>query len=386
MASIPETSTALVFKAFNEPLILEKTSPPTSAPAGAALVQVLVAVIRPHYREHFAGRGFLQVPPMSIPGHACIGRILAVGTDAVSLRPGQLVFAHGFVAARDDPVNTGVLFGLHRANGQGTEQAGVLFNHWKGFWQDVNTVPLETCIALDEDRLMGKLHYGLDDLIYLDRLSVAYGSISSARLIAGQIVIVAPATGHYSGAVAEVAAQIGCRVIALARNADKLKPLTSRHSNVTAVQLTGDRAEDVANIRGLLPLTNAAGADAFIDVSPPQATGNSNHFDIGLEVLRPGARALLTGALQTVTIPYFNLMYRNITIIGKWMFTRQEMDAVARMVEAGIIKLGKEAGHEHVGGGFKFEEWERALIVAEETLEWGRDVMFMPSASALSVS
>ena len=68
------------------------------------------------------------------------------------------------------------------------------------------------------------------------------------------------------------------------------------------------------------------------------------------------------------------------------MFTRQEMDAVARMVEAGIIKLGKEAGHEHVGGGFKFEEWERALIVAEETLEWGRDVMFMPSASALSVS
>ncbi|PVH76759.1 zinc-binding dehydrogenase [Cadophora sp. DSE1049] len=378
MASIPQTSTALAFKAYNEPLILEKSSPPTSAPAGSALVQVLAAVIRPHYREHFAGRGFLQVPPMSIPGHACVGRVLAVGPDAVSLRPGQLVFAHGFVAARDDPVNTGVIFGLHRANGQGTEQAGVLFDHWKGFWQDINTVPLETCIALDENRLVGELRYGFDDLMYLDRLSVAYGSISSAKLIAGEIVIVAPATGHYSGAVAEAAAQIGCRVIALTRNASKLKPLTSLHSNITAVELTGDQAADVAAIRGLLPLTNAGGADAFIDVSPPQATGISNHFDIGLEVLRPGARALLTGALQTVTIPYFNLMCRNITIIGKWMFNPQEMDAVARMVEAGVIKLGKEAGHEHVGGGFKFEEWERALVEAEGTFEWGRDVMFMP--------
>ena len=378
MPSIPKTSTALVFKAFNEPLILEKTSPPTSAPAGAALVQVLAAVIRPHYREHFAGRGFLQVPPMSIPGHACVGRILAVGPDAVSLRPGQLVFAHGFMAARDDPVNTGVLFGLHRANGQGTEQAGVLFDHWKGFWQEVNTVPLESCIALDESRLMGELYYGFDDLMYLDRLSVAYGSISSAKLIAGQVVVVAPATGHYSGAVAELAAQIGCRVIALTRNASKLKVLTSRHPNITAVELTGDRVTDVTTVRGLLPPTNNAGADAFIDVSPPQATGNSHHFDIGLEVLRPGARALLTGALQTVTIPYFNLMCRNITIIGKWMFTRHEMVAVARMVEAGVVKLGKQAGHEHVGGGFKFEEWERALVVAEDTLEWGRDVMFMP--------
>ncbi|KAH7411207.1 fungal-specific transcription factor domain-containing protein [Cadophora sp. MPI-SDFR-AT-0126] len=378
MASIPLTSTALVFKAFNEPLVLEKSSPPTSAPAGSALIQVLAAVIRPHYREHFFGRGFLQVPPMSIPGHACIGRVLAVGSDAVSLRPSQLVFAHGFVAARDDPVNTGVLFGLHRANGQGTERAGVLFDHWKGFWQDVNSVPLETCVALDEHRLVDELHYDFDDLMYLDRLSVAYGSISSAKLIAGEIVIVAPATGHYSGAVAEVAAQIGCRVIALTRNASKMKHLTSRHPNITAVELTGDRAADVATIRGLLPFTKAGGADAFIDVSPPQATGSSNHFDVGLEVLRPGARALLTGALQTVNIPYFNLMCRNITIIGKWMFTPQEVDAVARMVEAGVIKLGKDAGHEHVGGGYKFEDWERALVDAEENLEWGRDVMFMP--------
>ncbi|KAK0120674.1 hypothetical protein ONS96_010874 [Cadophora gregata f. sp. sojae] len=213
--------------------------------------------------------------------------------------------------------------------------------------------------------------------MYLDRLSVAYGSISSAKLIAGEIFVVAPASGHYSGAVAEVAAQIGCRVIALTRNAGKLKPLTSRHSNITAVELTGDHGVDVAAIRGFLPSTNAGGADAFIDVSPPQATENSNHFDIGPEVLRPGARALLTGALQTVSIPYFNIMCRHITIIGKWMFTPEEMTVVARMVEAGVLKLGKEAGHKHVGGGFKFEDWEQALIKSEEALEWGKDVMFM---------
>ena len=377
MTSIPQTSTGLIFQAFNEPLGLEKSSPPTSAPAGSALVQILAAVIRPHYREHFAGRGFLQVPAPSLPGHACIGRVLAVGPDAVALRPGQLVFAHGFTTARDDPVNTQVLFGLHRANGLGPERAGVLFDYWKGFWQNVNSVPLENCVALDEKRLVDELRYGFDDLMYLDRLSIAYGSISAAKLIAGEIVVVAPATGHYSGAVAEVAAQLGCRVIALTRNDSKLTPLTSRHSNITAVELTGDRETDLAAIRTLLPSTKV-GADAFIDVSPPQATGNSHHFDIGLEVLRPGARAVLTGALSTVTVPYFSILCRNITIIGKWMFTSQEMDAIARMVEAGIIKLGKQAGHENVGGGFKFEEWEQGLVEAEGAVEWGRHVMFMP--------
>ncbi|RDW58338.1 hypothetical protein BP5796_12268 [Coleophoma crateriformis] len=377
MTSIPPTSTRLVFKAFNEPLVLEKSSPPTSAPAGSALVQILAAVIRPHYREHFAGRGFLQVPTPSLPGHACIGRVLAVGPDAVALRPGQLVFAHGFATARDDPVNTQVLFGLHRGNSLGPERAGVLFDYWEGFWQNVNSVPLENCVALDEKRLVDEFHYGFDDLMYLDRLSVAYGPISAAKLIAGEIVVVAPATGHYSGAVAEVAAQLGCRVIALTRNASKLTPLTSRHSNITAVELTGDRETDLAAIRTLLPSTKT-GADAFIDVSPPQATGNSHHFDIGLEVLRPGARAVLSGALSTATLPYTSILFRNITIIGKWMFTAQEMDALARMVEGGIIKLGKQVGHENVGGGFKFEEWEQGLLEAEGAVEWGRHVMFMP--------
>lgn len=377
MTAVPQASTALILKDFNKPLTLEKSSPPTSAPAGSALVQTLAAVIRPHCREHFAGRGFLQTPIPFFPGHAFIGRILTVGLDAAALRPGQLVFVHGFTTARDDPVNTQVIFGLHRGSGLGSERAGVVFDHWKGFWQTVNVAPLENCVALDEKRLVGELGYGFDDLMYLDRLAVAYGSISAAKLIAGETVVVAPASGHYSGAVAEVAAQIGCRVIALTRNASKLTALTSRHSNITAVELTGDRETDTATIRALLPSTKV-GADAFIDVSPPQATGNSHHFDIGLEVLRPGARAVLTGALGTATLPYFNILLRNITVIGKWMFTWQEMDSVARMVEAGVLKLGKQAGHENVGGGFKFEEWEQGLDEAEGAVEWGRHVMFMP--------
>lgn len=145
---------------------------------------------------------------------------------------------------------------------------------------------------------MDELHYGFNDLMYFDRLSIAYGSISASKLIAGETIVVAPVTKHYFGAVAEVAAQLGCRVIALTRDVSKLTPLTSHHLNITAVELTGDREADIASIRALLPSTKT-GADAFIDVSLPQATGNSQHFHIGLEVLRPGARTVLTGALQT---------------------------------------------------------------------------------------
>ncbi|KFA63820.1 hypothetical protein S40285_07772 [Stachybotrys chlorohalonatus IBT 40285] len=380
MAEIPEHATGLVLKAYKEPLVFEKFPLPRSAPTGTALVQTLVVGIRPHCREHFAGNGFLKFNLPFISGNSCVARVISAGPDAVALRPGQLVFVHGFGVARDDPVNTQTLLGLHRGNGltaEGAERAGVLFDQWPGYWRDFCSVPLENCIALDEKRLVDELGYTFDDLMYIDRLLVAYGSVNAAKLMAGETVVVAPATGHFSGAVVEVAAQIGCRVIALTRSAKKLEPLSSRHANIVVVEVTGDRAADVAAIRSHLPSLKL-GADAYIDVSPPQATGNSQHFDMGLEVLRPGARAVLTGALFTATIPYFSLLLRNITLVGKWMYTWEEAERVARMVEAGVFKLGKQAGHDSGSRGFKFEDWEEGLLEAEKAVEWGRHVVFKP--------
>lgn len=374
MSSLPTSARALVLPTFNQPLSLDTVELPAPVPRGSALVQIHAVTIRPHNREGFAGRNFLNFPLPFAPGNSAVGRVLATGDDAVCLAPGQLVWINGFVTSRDDPRNTHILIGLH-ANPE--EKSARLFSAWKGLWRDVAAVPLENCIPLNEDLLVGRMGYSFGDLEYIERLAVAHGGISAAKLRPGQTVVVAPATGHYSGATAELAAQMGCQVIALTRSAANLQPLASRYpNNIRPVEVTGDVAVDTAAVRAVLP--QAIGADAFIDVSPPNAGPSPPHFAVGMAVLRPHAQAILLGFLPSVSIDYTSVMLRNINIRGQWMYEREEAQHLVKMIEAGIVKLGKDAGHETVGGGFAFEDWEVAIEEAEKATQWGRQVLFMP--------
>lgn len=375
MSSIPATTRALVLPTFNQPLSLEKTETPTSMPTGSALVKILATTIRPHNREGFESKGFLTFPLPFAPGNSGVGRVLTAGDDAASLKPGQLVWVNGFVTSRDDPQNTQVLLGLHDNHGE--PKSGRLFASWKGLWRDVAVMPLENCIPLNEDVLVGKMGYSFGDLEYIERLAVAHGGISAANLRAGETVVVAPATGHYSGATAELAAEMGCRVIALTRSAERLKPLASRYpNNIISIEMTGDVEADTAAVRAVLP--RAVGADAFIDVSPPNAGPSPPHFTVGMNVLRPYSRVILLGALPSVSISYWTTMVRCISIRGQWMYKREEAEHLVKMIEAGVVKLGKDAGHELVGGGFALEDWEEAIAAAEKATQWGRQVLFMP--------
>lgn len=377
MSSIPATTKSLVLPAFNEPLTLEKTETPTSVPAGSALVKVLAVTVRPHNREGFKGKSFLHFPLPFAPGTSAVARILTTGPDAATLKPGQLVWVNGRMTARDDPTSTQFVLGLHDNGGE--EKTARVFAAWKGLWRDVAVVPLENCLPLDEDVLVGRMGYSPSDLEYIERLTVAHGGIGAAGLRPGQTVIVAPATGHYSGATAELAAQMGCQVIALSRSAANLAPLVNRYPNyIRPVETTGDVDQDTALIRAALPRSAAGGADAFIDVSPPYAGVNPSYFTASINALRHSATAVLLGALPSVSIAYMNLMVRSITIRGQFMYEREEAVHLIKMIESGLVKLGPGAGHENVGGGFALEDWEKAIEVAEEATAWGRQVLFTP--------
>ncbi|KAK4127411.1 hypothetical protein N657DRAFT_566061 [Parathielavia appendiculata] len=372
--SIPETSTSLVLEAFNQPLSLKSTPINTPTPAGAALVRILCATIRPHNRAGFRGKQVLPFPVPYTPGNSAVARVLDVGADAVSLKPGQLVWVDGFVVARDDPVGTQMLLGL---SDLAAEKPRKLFKAWPGVWADVAQVPLENCVPLDEAVLCDQKGYSFGDLEYIERLAVANAGIRAAHLRPGQTVVVCPATGHFSGAVAELAAQLGCRVIALTRSAAKLEPLTRRHPRILPVELTGDVARDAAAIRALCPRHTGA-ADALIDISPRAASANPTHLHAGLASLRNYGQAVFLGALGDVAIPYISLMLRNINIKGQWMYSRDQLADVIRLIESGVVRLGKEAGHEVVQGGFELADWEKAVEIAEEATSWGQQTLFLP--------
>ncbi|KAL2202855.1 NAD(P)-binding protein [Sarocladium strictum] len=366
--ALPPTSNSLVLPAFGEPLAM--TSKPLSQPTnGAVVVRILSTVIRPHHRAGFQGKSFLSFPVPYTPGHTAIARVISSGPDSVNLSPGQLVYVDGFVEARDNPHGVSAITGL-LAMGPQSEK---IFKSWDGLWRDVATVPLEQCHTLNE-AVLTKMGYSFGDMQMLERLALAYGAFEAAKLKPGQTVIVAPATGNYSGAVAEVAASLGCHVIALSRSAAKLEPLTSRHPRITAVEIPSNAEDIPAAIQEACP---PSGADAYIDVSPPLPGVAVAHFAPCIAAVRPHGHIVNIGMIFQANIDLYNVLAKNLTIKGQFMYSRQQAADTVRLVEAGILKLGKEAGHEIVGE-YALEDWEEAIRVGEGVAGWGKQILFTP--------
>ncbi|KAI1364886.1 GroES-like protein [Xylaria arbuscula] len=345
---------------------------PTAVP-GTAVVQILAAGIGP-------GHGYLathEVPGFSFPvpsvyGSNAVGRVVSVGSDSVSLKEGQLVAVDPFTSARDDS-NVEIIVGLMDS---GERKAAQLAREtWRdGCWQTHVVVPLENAVPLDEDVLVTKHGYTVEELSMIVRLSVAYGAISNVDIKGGETLIVGPATGQFSGAVVEIASALGARVIALGRNAASLAKLQSRIPRVETVVITGDVEADARAIQAFGP------ADAFIDCTPHTVVSEPSHFRSALLSLRKRGRVgLMGGMASSVSLPYFLMILNSLEVKGKWMYTPAEIRRIVKMIEVGTLKIGQAAGHE-VRGRFKLEEYEKAFETADQNAGWGTLVLFTPEA------
>jgi len=115
---------------------------------------------------------------------------------------------------------------------------------------------LENCSVLDEKRLLGLveeggLGYQLESLLYIATLLVPYGGLRDINLLAGETIIIAPATGSFGGAAVHVALAMGARVIAMGRNVDTLQRINALSERVEVVPITGD--VQVATVHEKLP-------------------------------------------------------------------------------------------------------------------------------------
>ncbi|KAI0873710.1 GroES-like protein [Hypoxylon argillaceum] len=363
---------ALVVQSIKSPVDIKLTERDIpKATTGTAVVQILAAAIGP-------GHGYLishEVPGFSFPvpsvfGSSAVGRVVSVGPDSVSLKEGQLVVIDPFTAARDDS-SVEIIVGLMDA---GESKAKSLSNEtWRdGSWQSHTVVPLENAIPLDEEALLGKHNYEVEELTMIPRLSVAYGAISGIDIKAGETVIVGPATGQFGGAAVEIASALGARVIALGRNQEVLAKLKSKIPRVETVVITGDVEKDAQAIQAF------GQADAFVDFSPHTLQSEPSHIKSAIFSLRKRGRIALMGGLGgNITIPYFFMILKSLELKGKWMYTRAEIRNLVKMIEVGTLKIGKGAGHQ-VNGKFKLEEYETALETAAKHTAWGTSVVFTP--------
>ncbi|KAF2502257.1 GroES-like protein [Lophium mytilinum] len=369
------THKALLLSSLTTPISLQTLPTPSPTP-GSATLRVLAAGLQSYTRAIFTGALPYPLALPQVPGASCIARVLEPGPDATALLPGQLVWVDATITARDDR-DCSFLLGLHGGVSAGSQK--LMRESWRdGCYAQVVCAPLENCYALDEALLA---RYSVEELAGLSTLLVPFGGLEEAGVGAGVTVVVAPATGKFSGGAVVVALAMGARVVAAGRSPEgleRLKGFPGAGERLRTVRLVGDVEEDAA---ALLRATGGKGAQVYMDLSPPAAgkDGSPTHVAACLRVLKRGGTALFMGGIQgVVEVPYGLMMFKNLTVKGKFMYERAQAERLIKMVEFGSLKMGEASGMT-VAGTFGLEDIEEALDLASQRTGWGGDVVLVPN-------
>ncbi|KAI7771446.1 hypothetical protein LZL87_010886 [Fusarium oxysporum] len=357
---LPKTHRALVLHSTRDPYDISVVAQdtPQSCP-GSAVIRVLSAGVLTYADRVYSGHKPYPYPEPFVIGSSAIARVTAVGPDATSLKPGQLVFFDSFIQGRDNP-NSLILHGL--SGGFDTASNKLMEGEWRdGTYAEYAKVPLENCFPLDENRLTGNraeggLGYSMADLAYLWTISVPFGGLQDIAIRSGEKVIISPAAGTFGSAAVLAVLAMGAQVIAVGRNhetLDKVKALDPER--IRTVLNTGNVENDVKE------LTKDGLADAFFDISPGKAV-TSTHFKSCIMSLRRGGRVSLMGAHEELKLPTQFIMLNDITVKGKWMYTKDDMRNMIKLLEAGYLKLD---GVQTIAN-FSMEEVKEAFEKAAE--------------------
>lgn len=372
-AKLPKVHRALVQRVYAEPLQVETIPTPQPTP-GSAIVRVLAANVISYIGEVYNGKRHYPYPTPLVTGGSAVCRVTAVGPDGVLLKPGQLVFVDCAIRGRDDP-SAMILSGI----AEGFSEGGRAL--MRGEWRDSTfaeyaKAPLENCCPLNEALLCGSpadggLGYEVERLAYLGPLLVPFGGLRDIRLEAGETVIIAPATGGFGGAAVLVALAMGARVIAMGRNTEVLAKLKKLSKRVETVRITGNQEEEVAALQKFGP------ADAFLDLSPQEAS-NSTHMKSAILSLRQAGKvSLMGGLLGDVAIPHGTVLFKDIKLHGKWMYSREDIRLLVKMIEIGVLDIEEKYGVSVVGT-YPLDKWQEAFDSAARNAAMGQMVLLKP--------
>ncbi|UNI23746.1 hypothetical protein JDV02_009547 [Purpureocillium takamizusanense] len=377
---LPPTFKALQVTSADAPLTVTDLPTPTPT-AGTVLMRPLFSPIIAYADEIFANgnpRGYPYPSPM-VPGTNAVGRIAATAPDTPRLKPGTLVYTSGVLRGRDSTSanSTPVLHGLFM--GFAPEGQALMQGEWRdGTWAELVKLPAENVHVLNEDILIKKLGYRVEDLSYLSTLAVPHGGLSDAGLRTGETVLIAPATGSFGSAAVQVALAMGAgKVIVMGRSQEKLdKVVEGAGARAVGVVITGDVDADAAALTAHGPI------DIYFDISPQVASAGPDtfsHIKSGIAALRPGGRmSMMGGILGDVQVPYSLIMGKGLTLRGTFMYTREQMDSLIRLVETGMLSLGEKAGVQSTGK-YTLGEWEAAFKAAAREAGPGKSTSFVPN-------
>lgn len=372
------TNRGLWIESFSEPLKVVPLPVP-SATTGSVVTQVLASPI-PSY-AHLVHNGTIKLPnfPLPcVPNPNGVGRVHAVGNDAVRVKPGDLVYIDSAVRGRDDP---DVMIMSGHIGGQVDSGRKLIDGEWRhGTLQEYHKSPLENIYPLDEGRLCGELGYSAGMLAAIAFYSVAAGAIiEAADVKVAETVIVGPSGGAFGGLAVEIALACGANVIALGRSEAKLEAMRTKLGSppqLSYVVMTGDTEADTAAILRQTP--NGRGAEVYNDWTPAELHGPAPYMAAAVRVLKRGGRVVLSGgSTDNLPVSYGWIGMQDIQIKGKWMCGKKTLEQVIRMIEQGRLRIGPESGSELAE--FSLDEHDRATEHARKNGGWRNYTVLTPS-------
>ena len=322
---------AAVLNAFGAPLDIQALPDPVLG-TGEVIVDVAAAGVTSYAANVFNGsRNYLLEPPV-VPGPGGVGRVRATGPDSTKLKIGDWVFVDSTIRSRDNVAGpeqillgwtyrTPAALPLHRYYHHGAFAEQMLV-------PTENATPIGDIEAADAGRWTA-----------LGRLLVPFGGLLAGELRAGETLVVNGATGGFGGAGVAVALAMGAgRVVATGRNARTLEDLASRFgSRVRTVQFTGAEADD----RRLIAEAADGPVDMVLDFLPREAS--AAQVRAAALAVRLGGRVILMGGLRgaegDLGLNYNWLMHNETTVRGVWMYPKDAIPKMVRMVRAGLIDL-----------------------------------------------
>ncbi|KAK2601484.1 hypothetical protein N8I77_010932 [Diaporthe amygdali] len=372
------TNRGLWIESFSQPLRIVPLPFP-SATTGSVVTQILASPI-PSYAQ-LVHNGTIKLPnfPLPcVPNPNAIGRVHAVGNDAVRVKPGDLVYIDSTVRGRDDP-NVMIMSG--HIGGQLVAGKKLIQGEWRdGTLQQYHKSPLENVYLLNEERLCVELGYSTSMLAAIPFYAVAAGAIlEAADVRVAETVVIGPSGGAFGGLAVEIALAIGANVIALGRSEAKLEAMKIKLGSppqLKCVVMTGDVEADIAAILQKTP--NSAGAEVYNDWTPAELKGPAPYLSAAVRVLKREGRVVLSGGSSAdLPVPYVFVGMQDIQIKGKWMCSKKTIEQVIRMIEQGRLRIGLESGSELAE--FTLDQHEKATEHARKYGGWRNYTVFVPN-------
>ncbi|MDI7266556.1 MAG: zinc-binding dehydrogenase [Myxococcota bacterium] len=313
---------AAVFHGPNQPLRIEEIPTPTPG-AGEILVKVAACGVCHtdlHYIDH--GVPTFKKPPMVL-GHEASGTVAAVGAGAKGFKEGDRVLLPAVLSCgscwfcrtgRENICQNMVMFG----------------NNVDGAYAEYVVAPAKDAFALPPEIPLE------EGCIIADAISTPYFAVTRrSGLRPGDSVVIMGCGGVGMNAV-QIAAAMGCKVIAVDVVARKLEYARS-FGAFAAID-----AGAVENLgKEVRKLTGGAGVDVAIECIGVPAT-----MEAAFGTLRKGGRLVVVGySDKPMSLPVQKIMYFEQEVIGSLGCRPVDYPPLIEMVRLGKIKVREMVTH-----------------------------------------